>query len=76
MSKLLKIGDVAHALKRVPHTVRIWDISGRLPENLRPSRDERGQRVWTEEQLEGLKAWVIEADLRPGKGLTTTKGKQ
>lgn len=71
MSKLYSIGEVADILDRVPHTIRIWQYKGILPDELQPQRDERGWRWWTEEQVEGLKRWVVESDLRPGKGLDT-----
>lgn len=67
--KLLSIGEVAQRLDRVPHTLRVWEYSGRLPANLMPQRDERGWRWWTEEQVEGIKQWLIDEDIRPGKGL-------
>lgn len=72
--KRLYIGEVAESLNRKPHTVRVWLYQHRLPEHLIPHRDERNWRYWTDEQLEGLKLWLVEADLRPGKGLDTTKG--
>lgn len=70
--KLYSIGEVAEELNRVPHTLRIWEYHNRLPENLLPSRDERGWRWWTHEQVEALKEWVITEDMRPGKSLRTT----
>lgn len=72
--KLYSIGEVAEALNRVPHTIRIWIYGNRLPEYLLPQRDDRNWRWWTEEQLEGLKQWVIDEEMRPGKGLQTTGG--
>lgn len=73
MSRLYSIGEVAEELNRVPHTIRIWIYQNKLPENLLPQRDDRNWRWWTEEQLEGLKQWVIDEDMRPGKGLPTVK---
>ena len=62
------IGDVAAELNRVPHTVRMWEHRpGFLPKGLLPKRDERGWRYWTPEQVDGLKKWLIDADVRPGK---------
>lgn len=69
--RLYSIGEVAEELDRVPHTLRIWQYQGRLPDYLLPQRDDRGWRYWTEKQVEELKAWVVSEDLRPGKGLTT-----
>ena len=70
--RLYSIGEVAEELNRVPHSLRIWLYKGIVPENLLPSRDERNWRYWTREQIEGLKVWMVESDLRPGKGLATT----
>lgn len=69
MDRTYSIGEVAEILGRVPHTIRVWGYSNKLPEHLRPARDDRGWRYWTEEQVEGLKRWIIEEDIRPGKGL-------
>jgi len=70
--RLYTIGEVADELDRVPHTIRIWIYQHRLPEELMPQRDERNWRYWTEEQVEKLKVWVVENDMRPGRGLPTT----
>ena len=67
----LQIGDVALMLDRVAHTVRGWEREGRLPEHLQSKRDERGWRYWTPDQVEGIKQWIIDNDIRPGKGLRT-----
>lgn len=67
MSEELSIGDVAHELGRVSHTLRVWEYSGRLPDHLKPRRDDRHWRWWTREQVEGLKQWIIDEDMRPGK---------
>jgi len=73
MSKLFLIGEVAEELGRVSHTVRQWERDNKLPKELMPSRDDNGWRIWTEDQLEGLKQWLIDADIRPGKGLASNK---
>jgi DNA-binding transcriptional MerR regulator len=65
----LTISEVAERVNRVEHTVRLWDLYKKLPEELRPTRNARGWRVWTEEQVEGIKRWLIEADIRPGKSI-------
>lgn len=70
--RLYSIGEVAEELDRVPHTIRIWIYQNRLPEHLLPQRDDRNWRFWTAEQIEGLKQWVVDQDMRPGKGLLTT----
>ena len=59
----------AEAVGRAPHTLRIWEYQHRLPKHLIPTRDERGHRQWTDKQIEGIKSWIIESDLRPGKAL-------
>lgn len=69
--QLYSIGEVADELDRVPHSIRIWLYKGIVPKHLQPQRDERNWRYWTREQIEGLKEWMIEMDLRPGKGLPT-----
>ena len=70
MSKnLLTIGEVSKEVGRVSHTIRQWERDGRLPKRLLPGRDENGWRVWTVEQVEGLKEWILAEDLRPGKAL-------
>lgn len=70
------ISEVAEALERVPHTIRVWGYNDRLPDHLRPKRNARGWRVWTAEQVEGLKQWLIDEDMRPGKGLPNVKKPQ
>lgn len=65
----LTVGEVAAELGRVAHTVRLWDLYGKLPEELRAHRDERGWRYWTEDQVVGIKQWLIDADVTPGKGI-------
>lgn len=72
-NKKYYIGELADAIDRVPHSIRIWQYQGRLPDHLLPNRDERGWRWWTEEQVEQIKIWMVEQDLRPGKGLLTVK---
>lgn len=64
--KRLQIIDVAHSLGRVPHTLRVWEREGRLPAHLLPARDERGWRYWTPDQVEGIRQWLIDEDIRPG----------
>ena len=68
-SDTYRISELATIINRVPHTIREWERTGRLPQSLRPERDERGWRLWTGEQVEAIKEWIIKEDLRPGKGL-------
>ena len=63
------MGELARRVDRRPATIRNWQRLKLLPEGLLPKRDERNHRYWTEEQVEGIKKWLIEADIRPGKGL-------
>lgn len=65
-NKRLQIADVAHSLGRVSHTIRVWEREGRLPDDLLPQRDDRGWRYWTPEQVEGIRQWLIDEDIRPG----------
>jgi hypothetical protein len=64
----LYIGDVAAQLDRVPHTIRMWEQrTNFLPKRLIPHRDERGWRYWTPDQVDGIKKWLIDEDIRPGR---------
>ena len=71
----LTIGEVARELGRVSHTIRQWERDKRLPEHLLPSRDENGWRVWSRKQVDQLRQWIIDEDLRPGKSLPFNKEK-
>lgn len=66
---MIGIRELAARLGRVPHTVRMWERRGLLPDDLLPTRDDRGWRCWTPEQFEGIRRWLKEQDMRPGKGL-------
>ena len=68
------IGETAEKLGRKPHTLRVWIYNNKLPKELLPHRDEKNWRYWTSDQVEGLKRWLIDNDVRPGKGLSTTHG--
>jgi hypothetical protein len=72
--KQYTISEVAAELGRVPHTLRVWGYNNRLPKELQPTRNARGWRVWNREQIEGLKKWIIEEDMTPGKGLRKLHG--
>lgn len=67
---------VARAIDRVPHTIRIWEYKNELPEHLRSSRNSRGHRVWTDEQVEGIKRWMAETDRRPARALEEYRASQ
>lgn len=61
------IGDAAVLLNRRRATIRGWEREQMLPQELRSYRDTRGWRYWTPDQIIGIKRWIIEADMRPGK---------
>jgi len=63
------IREAAKMLDRQPHTLRTWEYNDMLPDHLMPQRNERGWRYWTPEQIEGIKRWLVESDIRPGRGL-------
>ena len=63
------ISEAAEALDRREHTLRIWEYKAMLPQHLRAHRDERGWRYWTQDQVEEIARWLVEQDIRPGKGL-------
>lgn len=69
MSEPIYIRELAEALNRRPHTIRCWERYGILPKRLHGKRSDRGWRYWTPEQVEEIKAWMVQVDLRPGKGL-------
>lgn len=71
--KLLRISEAAKRLDRVAHTLRLWEYQERLPDRLMPSRDSRGWRVYTEAQVDELKQWMIDEDMRPGKAFSKRK---
>jgi hypothetical protein len=68
-SRRISISEAAALLDRRAHTIRTWEYRSMLPEHLRPHRDERGRRHWTPEQIEGIRRWLVDEDIRPGKGL-------
>ena len=63
------ISEAAELLDRREHTLRIWEYRAMLPQHLRAHRDEREWRYWTEAQVEEIGRWLVEHDIRPGKGL-------
>lgn len=56
-------------LDRAPATLREWERSEVLPQDLRPSRSSRGWRTWTPEQIEGIRQWMQTAGRTPGRGI-------
>lgn len=63
------INDAAELLNRKPATIRMWERTEALPDELRGYRTERGWRFWTPEQIEGIKTWLDETRRFPGQGL-------
>ena len=63
------IREAAEMLHRQPATLRQWERSGLLPKKLHPKRSDRGWRYWTATQIEEIRQWMRDQDLRPGKGL-------
>jgi hypothetical protein len=63
------INEAAELVGRKPGTLRSWEYNDMLPKHLLPARNNRGWRFWTPEQIEGIKRWLIDEDIRPGKGL-------
>lgn len=70
---LLSISEAAKRLNRQPRTLREWEREGgvgpRLPENLRPQRNSRGDRRYSEELVEHIREWMIANDLRLGANI-------
>ena len=52
------IREAAKELNRRMGTLRKWEQTGILPEELLPFRGDRGWRYWTRPQLESLKLWI------------------
>lgn len=71
--RLLNISEVAQKINRVPHTIRLYEKRPDFPDSLKSQRDDRGWRWWTEDQVEGIKNWIVDNDIRPGKGLGFNK---
>lgn len=61
--------ELATLLDRRSHTIRGWERDGILPKKLRPHRDEKGWRFWTESQATMIKEWMTVKNMQPGKGL-------
>lgn len=67
--KKIYISDLAEIVNRKPTTIRHWERMGLLPKHLLSERGMRGWRYWSPEQVEGIKQWMKDEDMRPGKGL-------
>src|SRR4051812_4991940 len=67
-SDKLSISALGKYINRRPATIRGWEREGVLPRPLRGSRSgPRGHRHWTRKQADGIREWMVEADMRPGK---------
>lgn len=63
------ISQAAILLDRTPHTLRSWDRQLLMPAALRPKRDARGHRYWTDDLIAKIKTWIAENDFHPGSGI-------
>lgn len=63
------MSEACELVGRKPATLRDWERRGVLPRKLRSKRSARGWRYWTEDQIEGIRQWMRDNDMRPGKGL-------
>lgn len=66
---LVSIGQTAEQLNRKPGTIRKWEREGLLPDDCVPTRDSRGRRFFTPDQIDKIRQWIIDTDRRAGKGL-------
>jgi hypothetical protein len=63
------IREAAEMLNRRPATLRMWEREDLLPKRLRSHRSERGWRYWLPDQIQDIGKWMIDEDMRPGRGL-------
>jgi hypothetical protein len=63
------ITESAELLGRKPATLRMWDREERLPVRLRPSKNDRGWRLWTGDQLIKIRDEWMPKHAIPGRGL-------
>lgn len=75
-SDTFSIGELGEKIDRKPHTIRGWERSGRLPVQLRGSRDDRGRRIYTREQVLAIEQWMKDSLPKPGAGLPYAKEDQ
>ncbi len=62
------IAELAEIVNRRRQTIRGWEE--KLPSEHLPARDSpTGWRYWTEEQVDGIKEWMIGNCMSPGSGL-------
>jgi hypothetical protein len=63
----IDINALGVLINRKPHTIRGWERDGSLPKQLRGTKDSRGRRWWNQEQVDGIRDWMV--DRYPGSGL-------
>jgi len=61
------IPEAAELLDRRIGTLRKWEADDVLPANLMPRRGKRRWRYWSQEQIDLIRAWMIDTDRRPGR---------
>ena len=66
---VIGIAELGKLINRLPHTIREWELRGRLPKELRAARDGRNRRYWTRDQADKIKTWMREERLFPGSSL-------
>lgn len=64
------ISEAARLLDRSPQTLRSWDRNGAMPDELRPPRNDAGNRYWTPELIDEIKKWILENHFHPGRGIS------
>jgi hypothetical protein len=69
------LDQLSIAINRKPNTIRIWERSGLLPEQLFPHRDERDWRYWDVAQVKEMQAWMSKELIGPGRGFAIIHGK-
>jgi hypothetical protein len=56
---LYGVGEVARVLGVTTSTIRMWERTGALPEDLRPVRDHLHCRRWYWWQVESIEEWMV-----------------
>jgi hypothetical protein len=64
---IIYMRDLTKIIHRRPATIRMWEREEWLPKKLLPKRNENGWRYWTSAQVEGIKKWMKDNDMRPGR---------
>jgi predicted site-specific integrase-resolvase len=66
---LYGVGEVAEVLGVSTSTIRQWERTGALPEDLRPVRDRIGHRRWYWWQVESIEEWQVRGRQRRDSAL-------